>query len=191
MSDSRKHLILDQAMDLVITNGLGDLTMGKVARRVGFTEPAMYRHFRNKRDLVIHMIRRLSDGFDEVFRRFSLDDPPDVFFPAYFDALLDYLQRVRGVTFQFLSASAYNSDQDIRQELLSLFQGQLGRITAYLQGAAARGEIRPGVDPEAAALCCLGIGQALVTRSLLTSWQVGSRDGSRRALDIFLKGVVG
>ena len=190
MTVSRKNLILDKAMELVIAEGLGQLTMGKVAQRVGFTEPAMYRHFKNKRELVIQMIRRLGDGFDEVFRRSPLDAPPAAFFPAYFDALLEYLQRVRGVTFQFLSASAYNSDAAVRRELQELFQAQLGRITDYLRGAAARGELRPGLDPEAAALCFMGIAQALVTRALLTSWRVASGDGSRQALDIFLKGVL-
>lgn len=190
MTVSRKNLILDKAMELVIAEGLDQLTMGKVARRVGFTEPAMYRHFANKQELVIQLIRRLGDGFDTVFRRFSPDAPPAVFFPAYFDALLEYLQRVRGVTFQFLSASAYNSDDAIRRELQDLFLAQLGRISGYLRGAAARGELRPGVDPEAAALCFMGIGQALVTRALLTSWRADNGGGSRQALDVFLKGVL-
>ncbi len=191
MTTTRRRDILDQALELVIENGLGELTMAKVAGRVGFTEPAMYRHFQNKQDLVINMIRRLGEGFEEVFRHFDLEDPPQRFFPAYFDALLDYLRQVRGVTFLFLSESAFNSDQQIRGELWQLFQGQLGRFITYLEGAIARGEIRPGVEAEAAALCFLGVVQALVTRSLLTSWDEAPQAVGRGALDIFVKGVVG
>jgi len=191
VTTDRKSFILDQAMDLVVTDGLDALTMSKVARRVGFTEPAMYRHFDNKQDLIIQLIHRLDDGFETIFRRLSFDEPPEIFFPACFDALLGYLRRVRGVTFQFLSASTYNHDQRIRRELMTLFQGQLDRITAYLRSAAARKELRPGIDPEATALCFLGAIQALVTRSLLMSWHAGTRDVSRNTLDAFMKGVVG
>ncbi len=191
MTTTRRQDILDQALALVIENGLVELTMAKVAGRVGFTEPAMYRHFRNKQDLVINMIRRLGEGFEEVLARFDLEDPPQRFFPAYFDALLDYLQQVRGVTILFLSESAFNRDQRIRGELWRLFQGQLGRISTYLDGAIARGEIRPDIDVEASALGFLGLVQALVTRSLLTSWDEAPKAIGQAALDIYLNGVVG
>ncbi len=191
MKSTRRQVILDQALDLIITEGLGALTMGKVANRMGFTEPAMYRHFKNKQELVIGLIRRLNVGFEGVFVRFDVNDPPEVFFPVYFAALLEYIQQVRGVTFQFLSESAYSRNLEVRQELLKLFQGQLGRFTSYMRGAAARGEVRPGIDPEVAAICFLGVVQALVTRSLLTSWETGIDAANQSVLDVFLKGVTG
>ncbi len=191
MGVSRRQDILDQAMEMVIENGLGELTMGKIAKRVGFTEPAMYRHFKNKQDLVINLVRRLGGGFEEVYAGIDQEARPDDFFPKYFHALLEYLRQVRGVTFLFLSESTYSKDQVIQQELLEIFQAQVGRIVAYLDGAAARGDVRTGVEPEAAALCFLGIVQALVTHSLLTNWDIETQVESRGVLDVFLKGVVG
>ena len=97
MKTNRKEVILEQALELIIENGLGGLTMSNVARRMGFTEPAMYRHFRNKQDLVISLIRRVSGRLEEIFQRFDQDDPPAVFLPAYFEALLEYFDLPRGL----------------------------------------------------------------------------------------------
>ena len=191
MNSNRKEAILDQALELIIENGLSELTMSKVAGRMGFTEPAMYRHFRNKQDLVLSMIQRLSGCFEEIFQQFDPGEPPDIFLPRYFEALLKHLENVRGVTLLFLSESAFNRDPEIREELLEMFRGQMGRITAYLERAAARGEIRPTVDPAAAALVFMGTVQALTTRFLLSSGTVGSGESSRPALDVFMKGVIG
>ena len=191
MSSNRKEDILDQALELIIENGLSELTMSKVAGRMGFTEPAMYRHFRNKQDLVLSMIRRLSGCFEEIFQQFDLGDPPDIFLPRYFEALLSHLENVRGVTLLFLSESAFNRDPAIREELLEMFRGQIGRITTYLERAAARDEIRPAVDPAAAALVFMGTVQALTTGFLLSSGMAGSRKLGRPALDVFMKGVIG
>ncbi len=191
MNSTRKDIILEQAMELIIENGLGELTMSKVARRMGFTEPAMYRHFQNKQDLVVSLIQLVSGYFEDLFEKFDQDESPEVLFPKYFEALLQYLEKVRGVTILFLSESAFNRDQVTRQALQNMFQGQNKRIAAYLEKAAARGEIASGVDPAAAALVFLGTVQAITTRFLLSSQEFSTTKSSRPTLDIFLKGVVG
>jgi len=167
------------------------LTMSNVARRMEFTEPAMYRHFKNKQDLVINLIQRLSGCLEDIFCQFDQNDPPGVFFPSYFEALLKYFEKVRGVTLLFLSESSFNSSQAIRDELQIMFKGQNQRIVDYLEKAQKRGEILPEVDPTAASLVFLGTVQAITTRYLLSSYNIGTLKSSRPALDIFLKGVVG
>ena len=190
MSTERKEAILTEAMQLIIENGLSDLTMSKVAKRMNFSEPAMYRHFQNKQDLVISMIQRISACFEEVFQKFDQAEPPGVFLPQYFAAQLQYLEKVRGVTLLFLSESAFSSNTAIRQELQEMFQGQIGRIAGYLKLAATRGQIRPDVDPATAALVYMGTVQAFTTRFILSAQTISVAEASRPALDIFLKGVV-
>ena len=48
----RQDEILDRTIELLREAGLAGLTMKKVAERVGFTEPAIYRHFPNKQALL-------------------------------------------------------------------------------------------------------------------------------------------
>lgn len=190
MSSERKEAILTEAMQLIIENGLSELTMSKVAKRMKFSEPAMYRHFQNKQDLVISMIQRISGCFAEVFGKFDQTEAPAVFLPKYFAAQLEYLETVRGVTLLFLSESAFSSNTVIREELQKMFRSQTGRVAAYLELAATRGEIRSDVDPAAAALVYMGTVQALTTRFILSSQTVSVSKSSQPALDIFLKGVV-
>lgn len=66
MSDpasTRQDEILDRAIELLREAGLAGLTMKKVADRVGFTEPAIYRHFPNKQALLVGVAGRLSRLF--------------------------------------------------------------------------------------------------------------------------------
>lgn len=191
MQTNRKEIILQQAMELIIENGLGGLTMSNVARRMEFTEPAMYRHFQNKEDLVISLIQRVSGCLDGVFMQFDENEAPGVFFPKYFEALLSYFEKVRGVTLLFLSESSFNSAAATRNELQTMFKAQNQRIVSYLEKADDRGELLPEVDPVAAALVFLGTVQAITTRYVLSAYNIGTLKSSRPALDIFLKGVVG
>ncbi len=190
MTSKRKETILTAAMQLIVENGLSELTMSNVARRMEFSEPAMYRHFRNKQDLIICLIKRISSRFEEVFNTFDQNEAPEVFFPKYFEAQLRYLEQVRGVTILFLSESVYNREAATRNELQTMFRNQTGRVAAYIELAQARGQIRQEVDPAAAALVYMGTIQAITTRFLLSSETVDIFDSSQLALAIFLKGVI-
>ena len=55
----RQAEILDRAAELVAEAGLANLTMKRVAERVGFTEPAIYRHYPGKSALLVAMIEPL------------------------------------------------------------------------------------------------------------------------------------
>lgn len=59
VGSTRRDEILDRAVELIRENGLAGLTMKRVAERVGFTEPAIYRHFPNKQALLLGVADRL------------------------------------------------------------------------------------------------------------------------------------
>lgn len=58
-ASTRQDEILDRTFELLSEVGLAGLTMKKVAERVGFTEPAIYRHFPNKQALLLGVAGRL------------------------------------------------------------------------------------------------------------------------------------
>ena len=74
----RQDEILEKTIELLREAGLAGLTMKKVAERVGFTEPAIYRHFPNKQALLVGVAGRLSKLFLGPVRAISeeTDAPP-------------------------------------------------------------------------------------------------------------------
>jgi AcrR family transcriptional regulator len=60
---SRQDEILDRTIELIRDSGMSGLTMKKVAERVGFTEPAIYRYFPTKQALLIGVAGRLGGRF--------------------------------------------------------------------------------------------------------------------------------
>ncbi len=58
-SAARREQILDRASELATEAGLGQLTMKRIAMRVGFSETAIYRHFPTKQALLLGLMDRL------------------------------------------------------------------------------------------------------------------------------------
>ena len=53
---ARQNEIIGAAMGLISERGLEGLTMKNIAARVGFSDAAVYRHFRNKADVLSAMV---------------------------------------------------------------------------------------------------------------------------------------
>ena len=63
MSDQREN-ILAHACDLYLEEGLDGFSMRKLAKRVGVTAPALYRHFESREQVLVDVVR-------EAFREFT------------------------------------------------------------------------------------------------------------------------
>lgn len=64
MSDLQRDRILACACELYLKDGLDGFSMRKLARQVGVTAPALYRHYQNKEHVLADVVR-------EAFREFT------------------------------------------------------------------------------------------------------------------------
>ncbi|WP_433242768.1 TetR/AcrR family transcriptional regulator [Streptosporangium sp. CA-135522] len=58
-----RDVILDAAAKVIAEQGLANVTTRQIARAAGFTEAALYKHFANKADLLVAVMRERSPGF--------------------------------------------------------------------------------------------------------------------------------
>ncbi|MDD4098966.1 MAG: TetR family transcriptional regulator [Lentisphaeria bacterium] len=59
---TRQHQIIETALQLTSAGGIQNLTIKNVSSRLGITEPAIYRHFASKSEIVKAMIESFDRG---------------------------------------------------------------------------------------------------------------------------------
>lgn len=63
----RQRDIVQAALTLTAEGGIQNLTIRNLADKLGFTEPAIYRHFKNKSEIVVTMIKSFEQhGTDKL-----------------------------------------------------------------------------------------------------------------------------
>src|SRR5271170_7510437 len=71
-ADERRRSILDAALSVLSSEGYAGTTTARVARKVGVTEPILYRHFSSKRAilraLLDEVITRMMVAFHELIK---------------------------------------------------------------------------------------------------------------------------
>ncbi|MYW00069.1 TetR/AcrR family transcriptional regulator [Streptomyces sp. SID3343] len=75
---NRRELILAAAADLFYRRGYADVAMSDIAEAVGMGPSALYRHFKSKQQLLMHVVLAGVASVREALARSGVDDPETV-----------------------------------------------------------------------------------------------------------------
>lgn len=146
MSADLDAALLEAAGMILLERGFEELSVDGLVKRAGTTRPAFYRRYRNVADLVVKLLLaqhavRLEETFDTGGLEsdlFAVQNDQLAFFtdPLVRRSLPGFVASLR-------------SDEELRQTFYDGFLFPRRRSTGLiLQRGLARGEIRPGFDPE-------------------------------------------
>ena len=146
-NEERRQQILDATVQMITTEGLGGITMTKVAKRAAISQSNIYIYFENKEDLVKQaFLSRKQRMSDYLFAHFTVQEKA-----------LDNLALFARALYQFAA------DNPVDADLIQQFQAapimatlDLSRdeatmrfddVAAELEKGIASGEVRP-IDPK-------------------------------------------
>jgi len=175
----RREQIAEAALALVADRGLGRLNMAAVARRVGLVPSGIYRHFKNKEDLLLALLDRIEARILENVR-------------AAQEATVDPLQRIhrvivghirfiregRAVPRIIFSEDDHRGQPQRKARVERIVTAYLGHLAEFVRQGQRQGSIRRDVDPATAALLFLGI---VVPAGILWHLTEGGFDVTRHA----------
>ena len=146
----RREQIAEAALDLVAEQGIGALTARNVARAVGVTPPALYRHFPGgKGDILLSIIDLLDSVKTEGIRR-ALEKPGSAMtrLRRCFDLHISVIERYRAMPILALSDSVWVDEPRCRARLLESHHRQQELLAAIIRAGQEAGEIRRDIDAE-------------------------------------------
>ena len=175
----RREQIAEAALSLVADRGLSRLSMAAVARRVGLVPSAIYRHFKNKDEVLLAVLDRIETRMEENVRAAGEETP-------------DPLQRIRGLLMRHVrflregravprlifADDFHRGHPERNARVQRIIAGYLGRIGQFVRQGQEEGGIRPDLDPATIAMMVLGI---VVPAGILWHVTEGGFDVTRHA----------
>ena len=159
----RRREIIEAARVVITERGMRALTIGAIARAVGVSDGAIYRHFKGKKQILAGLIEDIDD---RLARRIDLiDGDPQAGLNRLQSVLRDNAApyTTTGVSFMVIAEVLMNGDDELRTLMQAAVDKHLEMIEAQLTVGVQRGEVRPDVDVKAAALQFYGLIQAVNT----------------------------
>ncbi len=187
-SEARQEQIIQAALELIATHGLRGLSMGAVARRVGLVPSALYRHFKNKEQMLeaaLGLVRK------RVLENISLVS-------AGVPTALDRLERLLMLNAQMIreiqavprivfSEGMYGEHPERKHKAYEMIKSVLAKLEEIIREGQREGRIRDDVDARTLAVSFWGLmppvvilwhisdGRFDVTKHMEKSWQLFRR----------------
>ena len=161
----RQRQIIDTSLTLSSRGGMNTLTIRNIAKDLGVTEPAIYRHFTSKHEILVAMLDILQSTIAPHFMLLTQEpESTETFFTPFLEALFSTIEKNPAFALFIFSEEVFHSDATLRphlSELLETILKNLERISTGLQSSA---QISESLSASDIALIILSTVRLTVTR---------------------------
>jgi AcrR family transcriptional regulator len=189
-TEVRREQLTDATLAVVADHGLRGLSLAAVARRVGLTPSAIYRHFASKDALLDAVLERLRERLHGAIAaaRAETDDPVE----ALHRLLERHTLLVRhnhALPRIVLSDDYHLGHPERRQRLLGVFSGYLDGVAGIIRQGQRLGSIRSDVNARSLAILFLGLIQPAGVLWTLSDGRFDVTGQARAAWPVFEQAI--
>lgn len=159
----RRQQIVDIIRNIISSKGIEHVTISEIAGKMGTTKGAIYRHFKNKRDILSLLIDNIEETLMEALDKAMAEKDPIQNLKNILLAQLVLAKNRRKTSFVVIMGAMQFSDPFIRKKILKLIQKYLTRIEGLLLNATELGILNKDIDAKTSAIVFMGLIQSTIT----------------------------
>jgi AcrR family transcriptional regulator len=186
----RRAATVEAVVALAAEQNPNDITTAAIAKRMGLTQGALFRHFLNK-DAILHAVmewvaERLLSRVDKAIQ---LKSSSLAALEAMFMAHVEFVVEHPGVPRMLFGELQRAEETGPKRMAQTLIHGYGERLRRLIETGKASGELDADSDTEAAILLFIGTIQGLVMQSLLAGDLSRIRGDAPRVFAIYRRGI--
>jgi AcrR family transcriptional regulator len=167
-AEERREVTVETVIDLAAEQNPTDITTGAIAKRMGVTQGALFRHFPSKDAILQAVMEWVSERLlMRIDKATSAAASPLDALEAAFTAHIEFISEHPGVP-RMLFGELQRAEQSVAKRmaraLIRRYGERLGRLVAE---GKKRGELAATLDDKAAVTLFIGTIQGLVMQSLI------------------------
>ena len=168
----RKKQIMDAARKLIMRSGSEHVTIKNMAKEVGISDSAIYRHFKSKTEILSFLADNVSAGLIhdiEMARGVGFNSMNII--DEILRTHLSKIKQKRGLSFLVLAEIVSFGNKSLNKKVSDNIQIYVDRLRVVLSDGVRAGVVRKDVDLDAAALLLFGMIQGLVNMWALNAYK--------------------
>ena len=167
----RQKEIMETAMRLIAEKGIQKCTIKNVSRHIGISEPAIYRHFESKMDILLGILSCFKQHTKATSERIrssestAIKQIESIFFGHVHQFTAD--PTMAAVIF---SEEIFQNDRRLSEEVFSIMKLSQDTMLEIIEKGQSNGEIRSDIPKEQLALILMGALRLMVTKWRLSGF---------------------
>lgn len=189
-AEERRAVTVEAVIALAAEQNPSDITTAAIAKRMGLTQGALFRHFPNKDAILQAVMGWVADRLlARVDKALQTTTSPLAALEAMFMAHVEFVVEHPGVP-RMLFGELQRAEETAPKRMVQTLIHRYGeRLRRLLEEGKTLGELDGHLDTEASIILFIGTIQGLVMQSLLASDLERIRDDAPRVFAIYRRGI--
>ncbi|HKJ44401.1 MAG TPA: TetR/AcrR family transcriptional regulator [Balneolales bacterium] len=184
----RQEQIKQAVLEIISENGLHKLSTRNLAKKVGLSEGAIFRHFASKHDIIKGIMDDVKTDLVGSLRDIAYGSLPiDKKLFTYLCTNVKYLRENRGITILLFSEAAHFGDKELKEKLNKILTDQKQLVIKMVTDGIYEGSFDKSVDPDDVAMLYMGIPITFNIELVLNPGGLNTSNFCKRMYSLILK----
>ncbi len=167
----RQSEILQESIKLIADKGIQGLTIKNLANSIGVTEPAIYRHFKNKQSILIGILSLFKNNKEDFFKYFQIDETnPLEQLKTLFEIRFKFFSNNRAIASVIFSEELFRNDPLLSKTVYEIMKENQKILLPIIKAGQKVGVIKKDVTADQIAFIIIGTIRLIVTKWRLSNY---------------------
>lgn len=186
----RQREIVDAAVDIIAKQGIQELTIKKLAARIGVSEPAIYRHFESKLGILVAVLENFGRWSESMLADISRSDlSPEVKLREVFKQHTKRFMEAPAMTGVVFAEENFRNQDSLVEMMLKIMSATEFYLTTILREGMEKGAFRSDLPMKHLALIAMGSLRLLVTKWRFAEYEFDLLEEARTLADSVVRMV--
>ncbi len=146
---NRQLEIIEAAGKLLTTSGVSGLTIKNLAKEMGFSESALYRHFPGKEEIIVAMLIYLADNIDQRLQSaVSRQDSPGAKLQRMFESHIEFFKEHPHFVVAVFSDGLMEESQSINGAIMRIMNANIKHLMPIILEGQQKGVFTNAIPTE-------------------------------------------
>ncbi len=170
MFSERQQQIIEHAIKIIDDKGIQGLTIKNMSKSVGISEPAIYRHFESKTDIILAILNTLEDAAD-LFSQIMMNRQGKAIekIGLIFQKMVAMFTENPSLVSVIFAEEIFKNEAVLKTKILKVLDKNEETLEHILKTGQEEGNVRTDINNKVLALIIMGSLRLLVKR-----WYMGN-----------------
>jgi AcrR family transcriptional regulator len=157
MLSERQTEIINRSIDIIATKGIQGLTIKNLSKEIGISEPAIYRHFESKTDILLTILKNfeeMSSFMNEAMKGGNGSAVSKIEF--MFTKIIEVFSQEPSHISVIFSEEMFKNESILKEKIVEIMNSKVKAIEEIIKEGQDKGEIRTDIDNKTLALIVVG-----------------------------------
>jgi AcrR family transcriptional regulator len=188
---NRQTEIIEKSIEIIANKGIQGLTIKNLSKEIGISEPAIYRHFASKVDILLAILdsfNQMSEMFSDIMETFEGSAIEKIRF--MFSKMIDVFSETPSLVSVIFSEEIFKNETVLKNQVIEIQNRNQKTVEMIIDKGKKEKNVRTDVDNGSLALIIMGS-----LRLLVKNWNLNAygfclqKEGKKliHSIDLILK----